>query len=89
MEQEKIFSEVGLGNESFISTEIEKGKKEYRLPKFIKPKITNGVYLRVWIFKKVLILSTYSGIKVINRNNNKFKLILGLEGVGLNKELLK
>ena len=26
----RVYAEVGIGNESFLSTEIEQGKKEYR-----------------------------------------------------------
>ena len=78
--KEKIYTEVGLGNDSFFSTEIEKGKKEYRLNKYIKPKKVNGFYLRFWIFKKVIILSTKDGIKIISKDNNKLKILFGIEG---------
>ena len=30
-----IYAEIGLGNDSFFSTEIEEGDSEYRIDKFI------------------------------------------------------
>ena len=42
MNETKIFAELGLGNPTFCNTEIEKGKYEHRLPKFIIPKKTEG-----------------------------------------------
>ena len=38
MNQIKIFAELGYGNATFCNTEIEKGKYEHRIPKFIVPK---------------------------------------------------
>ena len=76
----KIFAEIGFGNESFLSTEFEKGKREYRISKFIKPKKIRGFYFRLWIFKKVLVLSTYNGISLNDKGRNKFKIIFGIEG---------
>ena len=37
MIQIKIFAELGYGNTTFYNTEIEKGKYEHRLGKFIIP----------------------------------------------------
>lgn len=78
--KEKIFAEIGFGNESFLSTEFESDKKEFRLNKFIKPKIINGFYIRIWILKRVFVISTYNGFSVNGKNKNKFKLIFGIEG---------
>ena len=79
---ERIFAEVGFGNESFFSTEIERGKKEYRIAKFIVPKKMCGVYLRIWIFKNIFILSSYDGFKFMKKPKIKFKFLFGIEGVG-------
>ncbi len=76
----KVFAEIGFGNESFFSTEIEEGDKEYRIPKFIKPQKINGYYLRFWIFKKVFILSTDEGLKIKSKDRNKLKLLFGVSG---------
>lgn len=77
---EKIFAEIGFGNDTFLSTEIESDDKEYRIPKFIKPKIINGYYMRIWIFKTVLILSTNSGFEITKKDRNKLKILLGISG---------
>lgn len=77
----KLFAEIGFGNESFLSTEVEHDKKEYRINKFVKPKIINGFYIRVWIFKTVIVLSTYGGLKFKRKDKNKLKFLFGIEGV--------
>ena len=80
--KEEVYAEIGIGNETFFSTEIEKAKEEYRITKFIIPKKINGIYIRIWTLKKVLIISTYNGIKLKTKPKNKFKLIFGIEGIG-------
>ena len=82
--KKKVFAEVGLGNETFLSTEVETGKTEERINKFIRPKKINGFYFRIWMFKRVIIFSTYDGIKLQKKQQNRLKIILGVEGVGLN-----
>ncbi len=52
--ESRIFAEIGFGNSSFLSTEIEKRGKEYRLSKLIMPSRINGVYIRIWIIKLVI-----------------------------------
>lgn len=88
MKEKYVYSEIGIGNETFFSTEIEiiennKEIKEYRVSKFIKPKHIKGIYLRIWIFKKVLIISTKEGFKIQNKKKNKLKILFGIQGVGL------
>jgi hypothetical protein len=78
--KEKVFAEIGFGNESFLSTEIEKGKKEKRINKFIKPGKVREIYLRIWIFKFVLIFSTLEGFKLKKKLKNKFKFLIGIGG---------
>ena len=77
---EKIFAEVGFGNDTFLSTEIENDDTEYRIPKFIKPKIVEGYYFRIWLFKWVFILSTNSGLKIEKKNKNRIKILFGISG---------
>ena len=77
----KIFAEIGFGNESFLSTEIESGKNEHRINKFVKPNIINGFYIRIWIFKKVFVASTYNGFSINNKSRNKIKILFGIEGI--------
>lgn len=76
----KIYAEVGIGNDTFLSTEIEEGEKEYRISKLIKPEKIDGYYLRFWIFKKVFILSTNNGFEVNRKSRNRFKILFGMSG---------
>ena len=80
--KKEIYAEIGIGNETFISTEIEEGKKEYRVNKFIKPKKIISYYIRIWILKKVLVLAT-NRISLSNKPKNKFKFLFGVHGEGL------
>ncbi len=80
----KVFAEIGLGNGSFLSTEFEEGdgenKREYRIPKFIRPEKIYDYHLRFWIFKWMLILSTKDGILTRRKDRNKFKILFGVGG---------
>ena len=76
----KVYSEIGSGNESFLSTEVESVDGEYRIPKFILPKKIQEVYFRLWFFKKVLVISVHKGIKVENKDRNKLKILFGIGG---------
>lgn len=78
--KKEIFAEVGFGNDTFFSTEIEEGDSEYRVPRFVKPPKITGIYLRLWIFKTVFILSTRSGFKIKKKERNKFKILFGIAG---------
>ena len=86
----KVYSEIGFGSESFLNTEIEVWKKgeeisEYRIKKFLFPKKIKEVYLRVWINKKVLVLSTKE-IKIQNKNKKKYKFLFGIGGENLKNQ---
>ena len=76
----KVYSEIGFGNTTFLSTEFEDGNKEYRVPKFILPKKITSFYFRLWIFKKVFILSTNNGFEITKKDKNKLKILLGING---------
>lgn len=78
--KKKIYSEIGFGNESFLSTEIEEGRKEYRIKRFILPQKIDSFYIRIWIFKNVLILSSNSGFEITSKNKNKLKILFGIAG---------
>ncbi len=77
----KVYAEMGLGNPTFLSTEIEEDN-EYRISKFIFPKKISGIYFRFWFFKKVIIISSKDGIVSQKKNENKFKLLFGVQGIG-------
>lgn len=76
----KVFAEAGLGNSSFFSTEYEEGGKEYRIPKFIRPKTIHGYYFRFWFFKRVFVFSTNDGFETSLKNKNRFKILFGISG---------
>ncbi len=79
----KVFAEIGLGNPPFFSTEFEKGGKEYRIPEFILPKRIKSYYLRIWILKKVFIISTNNYFEIKEKNKNNFKIVFGVSGINL------
>lgn len=74
-----IYTEYGIGNESFINTEIEKQDgSEYRIKGNFKEKgALVSIYIRIWILKTVFILDTKDGFKIKKKNRNKFKALLG------------
>jgi len=76
----EVHSEVGFGNDSFLSTEFEEGNKEYRVNKFVKPKRIDDYYLRIWICKTVFILSTNDFFKIKKKDKSKFKFLFGIGG---------
>ena len=76
----KVYAEIGFGNDTFLSTEIEEGDSEYRVPKFSMPPKINGYYFRFWIFKKVFIFSTNHGFETKNKDRNKLKILFGISG---------
>jgi len=80
MTQTKIFAELGYGNATFCNTEIEKGKYEHRLGKFIIPKKIEGIYFRFWVWKRVFVLSTNKGVSFTKKDRVKLKVLFGVEG---------
>ena len=76
----KIFSEFGIGNNSLCSTEIESGKREKRVAKFIIPPKIKGLYIRVWLGKIAFAISTNRLFNYKVKNKIKFKILLGIEG---------
>jgi len=78
--QIKIFAEIGYGNLTFFNTEIEKGKYEHRLPKFIVPPKIEGIYFRFWIWKRIFVISTKSGFSLSRKDRVKLKILFGIEG---------
>ncbi len=77
----KVYAEVGVGNDTFLSTEYEEGDREYRVPSFVKPPHVTEYYVRIWIRKTVYIFSTNEGFKKISKDKNRFKLLFGVGGV--------
>lgn len=77
---QKVYAEIGIGNNSFLSTEFEDGQNEFRVPKFIIPNKVKGIYLRFWICKTVYILSTNDGFEITKKNRSKLKILFGISG---------
>lgn len=77
----KVYAEIGFGNETFFSTEIEEKGSEYRIKKFLWPKKVKEIYFRFWFFRKVFIFSIPKGISIKNKGKNKFKILFGIGGV--------
>ena len=76
--QMKIFSEMGVGLPTFFSSEFElEDGREFRLPGIWVRSISE-VYVRIWIGRRVLILSSKEGIKTQSKPKNRFNLVLGL-----------
>jgi hypothetical protein len=80
MNKLKIFAELGYGNPSFFSTEIEKGKQEKRVSRFVLPSKIEGIYFRFWVGKRVLVLSTKNGFSLNKKGRVKLKILFGIEG---------
>lgn len=78
----RVFAEIGFGNKSFLSTEFEDGRKEYRINKFVKPKKIKDYYIRIWLFKIIFIFSTSDLFNVKKKDRNKFKIVFGIGGYG-------
>jgi len=80
MNQTKIFAELGYGNATFCNTEIEKGKYEHRVAKFIIPNKVEGIYFCFWIWKRVFVVSTKNGFSFSRKDRGKLKVLFGIEG---------
>ncbi len=78
----KIYAEIGFGNDTFLSTEIEEVGREHRIRGFILPEKIKEVYFRLWVFKKVFVLSTLDGFRIKTKDRNKLKMLVGVGGVG-------
>jgi hypothetical protein len=68
------YCEIGYGNSSFVSTEIE---NENRLSRRVAGEIMS-CYFRVWIGKKIFILDSVEGIKTGKKERNCFKVLFGV-----------
>ena len=77
----KVYTEFGIGNATFINTELEfPDGNEVRKPGFVKMKF-QGIYFRLWVKNKVFIVSTKNGIVIQTKSKNKFKLLFGILGI--------
>jgi len=73
-----IYTEIGFGNSSFVSTEIETNNNEYRIDRsYIGSKFIS-LYVRIWIKSLVVIIDTRDGIKIKHKPTKNFKILCGL-----------
>ncbi|MEK4699293.1 DUF3977 family protein [Solibacillus sp. FSL R7-0668] len=73
------FIEFGIGNRWLVRTETElTDGTEYEEKGIIGPIQFRSAYIRVWIWKTVLILDLKEGIKLKRKNRNMFKVIFGV-----------
>lgn len=79
---DRIFTEIGIGNDTFINTEVEyTDGTEDRRPGFYNMKL-NDVYLRLWWGEATYIASFEKGFfKKPKTGRKKFKLLLGFGGL--------
>lgn len=76
----RIFTEVGIGNPTFVSTEIEyvDGREE-RVPGTV-PMKREGFYVRLWIGTSHYAWDTKDGYAFKRRNRKAFKFLFGWYG---------
>jgi len=74
-----VFTEFGIGNTSFVSTEFEFDDQEIRINGFYGISSFADPYIRIWIGKRVMIISK-DGFKIIRKAHNAFKCLIGFSG---------
>lgn len=73
------FIEFGIGNRWLVRTETElTDGTEYEEKGIVGPIQFQSAYIRVWIWKTVLILDLKEGVKLKKKNRNEFKVIFGI-----------
>ncbi|MCH7321340.1 DUF3977 family protein [Solibacillus sp. MA9] len=73
------FIEFGIGNRWLLRTETELADgTEYEEKGIVGPIQFQSAYIRVWIWRTVLIIDLKEGIKFKEKNRNEFKLIFGI-----------
>ena len=77
----RLYTELGIGNPSFVSTEIEyPDGTEERVVGFRKMQVEN-LYFRIWIGYNVYIFPSRSGFNKKIKNRKDFKILVGVEGI--------
>ena len=73
------YIEAGIGNRWLLRTEIEKENgTEYEVRGIQGPIQFHSAYIRLWIWKTVIILDSREGLKRVHKNGSNFKLLLGI-----------
>ena len=80
----QIYTEIGFGNPSFISTEIEwPDGFEKRINGRISGWKVKSAYIRLWLGKWMFIIDIPQGLKFKSKKKYSFKILLGLSGTSL------
>ncbi|RZT23840.1 DUF3977 family protein [Fictibacillus sp. BK138] len=76
------FIEFGFGNRWFVrmETELNNGT-EFEEKGIVLPIRLHSLYLRIWIWKTVVILDSKEGYKRTNKNRSDFKLLIGMRSL--------
>ena len=67
----------------FFRLNLKKKEKNTGFQNLSCPKKVKGYYLRVWVFKKVFIISTNNGFEIVKKSRNNFKIVFGISGINL------
>jgi hypothetical protein len=70
------YAEIGFGNESLVSTEID----ERRTSRFLVRKIVQ-FYIRIWIKRTVIVIGLPFEFKITKKNRNAFKFLVGIVSI--------
>jgi hypothetical protein len=73
------YSEIGIGNPTFLSTEIENELGEMRLHGFLCGPHLLSMYIRIQIFHVIFILDIPEGLIIKHKGYSKFKFLLVLQ----------
>ena len=74
----EIYTEFGIGNEHIVSTEVDYGDSEIRFKGFCGVHSLNNPYIRIWMGKRVVIISM-DGIKITKKARSTFKCVIGFK----------
>lgn len=75
-----LYREWGFGNPTFISSELDLGSHEVRVPGLLPMFRCVSWYVRVWIGRTVFIWDSVEGFKRCPKSTRRFKLVLGQRG---------
>lgn len=75
----KKYIEFGFGNTWLVRTEFEDSNGYEWEEKGISGTLAiRSIYLRIWLFTKVLVLDTQTGLSLSTKQRNNFKFIIGI-----------
>jgi hypothetical protein len=71
------YCEIGIGNPSIFSTEIESSRREIRIKgvRFSSLRVRT-IYLRIWVGRRVAVID-WRGLSIRSKSRRSFKVVLG------------